>query len=219
MPQYVVSSSRSSPYVGYSHSNPTYPSQPIVYSTAGSHRSHHGHGGYEFPSYDTSGYGTPLRRYASAGHGSPAYYANQSHGGYHRSRSRSHSHAQPAQVISVPGRSHSHRRRSTSRSRHHHSSSHPNVSYSHAGSSHGHGYVSDSGRHDYYRSHGTSLGDRLRHFFGMDYRPSSHRDSGRHHSNHRTRTGPWFFGSKDERGFVDDYGREVDHRGRPIHRF
>ncbi|OJA17004.1 hypothetical protein AZE42_00589 [Rhizopogon vesiculosus] len=220
--------------------------QPVVYTT--STPSHHGHGGYTYGTplrratsaghaYTTSpGYtystavpspGVQYLSVPSTHHRSRSHSRHNSHGhhGHGHGHSASASYPStyattaPVYVQSSSGhhRSHSrsHRHPSRSHSQSHHSHHHPSHSHSH-------GYNGD-----YHRGRAPSVGDRVRQFFGME--PSSNSyyygDQGRsrHNSfsgkNHSTRTGPLIFGSTNPRGYVDKHGREVDHRGRQIHRY
>ena len=100
----------------------------------------------------------------------------------------------------------------------------------------------------YPRERTPSMSDRIRNFFGMETRPdhysqhhhpphypshqyahsndhrrrhnsfSGFRDDSRPHRSNSVRAGPWFFGSVDNRRYIDEHGREVDHHGRVIHR-
>ncbi|KAG1820261.1 uncharacterized protein BJ212DRAFT_1013069 [Suillus subaureus] len=203
MTQYAFPSSHS-PYSTH---------QPIVY--APSSHSQHGHGGY-------NNYGTPLRR-ASTGHAhtsSPQY-------GYPTVVQA----PQTAQYLSVPGSHH----RSSSHSGHSHSRPRAN-SHSH----HGHGHGQGQG-HGYGYSTAAS--------YPVTYATSAPLYVDiialirRHTDTVRTRALPMLiqamvitteverpqsgtaFGSSLEwrsrkhSGYVDEHGREVDSRGRRIHRF
>ncbi|KAJ8590322.1 hypothetical protein M405DRAFT_170566 [Rhizopogon salebrosus TDB-379] len=217
-------------YVFPSTHSPYTTQQPVVYTT--SSHSHHGNGGYT--------YGTPLRRATSVGHvytPSPAYGYTTSQPAqfltvpstHHRSKSRhrhtSHGHhghtSYPvtyAPTTPVYVQSNTTRHRSHSRSHRH-----PSRSHSQSHHSHSYGY-----NDDYYRGRTPSVGDRVRNFFGMDPSSSSYYNSygnqgrSRHNSfsgHNNTRTGPWMFGSTNSRPYYDNHGREVDHRGRQIHRY
>ncbi|EGO01979.1 hypothetical protein SERLA73DRAFT_177656 [Serpula lacrymans var. lacrymans S7.3] len=230
MPSYAIVPSSS--HHGHGHG------QPIVYPTSrrsGSH-SRHGHRGQE---YYTDGtpvhHSTSLRRHVSAGYQgsyatpvSTAHYTPSSHHSHHHGGGHHHSHSGGANYYTVPASP----RLTSGRSRHHHSSSMPPVIDMRK---HGNGHhivQSDSGRHhgyyDAHPSHGShqyrtpSMGERFRSFFGMDPSYSSrpaYQDPRHHQSKHRTRKGLWCFGAVDHRGLVDKHGREVDHRGRLIHKF
>ncbi|KAG0709555.1 hypothetical protein DFH29DRAFT_2869 [Suillus ampliporus] len=152
-------------------------------------------------------------------HSRPAHSSHSHHGhGYSTSASYPVAYAPTAPVYAQPS------------SGHHHSTSHRHTSRSRSRPAHA--YASNG---DYYRGRTPSVGDRVRQFFGME--PSHYtsgygdqtrrrhnsfsgvRNEGRHHKNHTTRTGPFIFGSTSSQGYVDEHGREVDHRGRPIHRY
>ena len=163
---------------------------------------------------------------------SHAYYPPaHSHHSHSRPRSHSHSHYHPPAHSHTSTHSHSRPRshsRPPSRVRSH--SRPPSRSHSPA--------YSHSRSHAHYHSHPprertVSIGDRVRQFFGVD--PAYHhaygdhhrerrnsfsgfRDASRPHRSNSTRTGPLFLGSVDNRAYFDTYGRQVDHRGRVIHR-
>ncbi|KAI6047258.1 hypothetical protein EDC04DRAFT_2887065 [Pisolithus marmoratus] len=162
--------------------------------------------------------------------------SRSSHGHGHtvptHSHSRSHSqsrHAQP--YVYTPSTAPVHLDPSH-RSTHRYPSTHSH----HSHHSHAHSYSS----HNYpSRQRTASFGDRVRRFFGLDpqyhhHQPyyangstgrrrhnsfSGYRDDSRLHRTNTTRSGPWFFGAADNRRYVDEHGREVDHLGRVIHRF
>lgn len=227
MSQYAFPSSNS-PYSNH---------QPVVYTT--SSHSQHGHGGYN--------YGTPLRR-ASTGHAytsSPQYgypnvvqapqaqylnvpnshhrsssHSRHSHSSHSRPRANSHSHhghgystaatypvtyATSTPVYIQPSSGH---HRSHSTSHRHRSHSRPSHSYASNG--------------DYYRGRAPSVGDRVRHFLGMEPSSSSYYNSygNQGHGRHNSYGGMRDEGrSRKHSGFVDEHGREVDNRGRRIHRY
>ncbi|KAG2146755.1 hypothetical protein DEU56DRAFT_899608 [Suillus clintonianus] len=219
-------------------SSPYAQQQPVVY-TSSSH-SQHGHGGYN--------YGTPLRRASSAGpgyatsaqygypnvvaapqtaqylsipdshhrsrshsrhrsHSRPRHSSHSRHGGYSTTTTYPVTYATTAQAPIYIQPSTGHRSHSTSR-RH---SSHSRPSYSYASNG------------DYYRGRTPSLGDRFMNLFGGKSSNSYYNSYGNQgHGGHTS-----YGGMRDERrhsnrkhsGYVDEHGREVDHRGRPIHRY
>ncbi|KAH7887812.1 hypothetical protein F5I97DRAFT_899312 [Phlebopus sp. FC_14] len=170
-----------------------------THSRSHSHTPHHQHGHSASVTSPNVVYTSPSAPIYDTGHNRSSSHRHPSHSSHH---SHAHSH-------------HSHSPRS------HHSHSH-----SHAA--------------NYYSGHQrtTSFGDRVRQMFGFEpshshpHHTSSYGDSGRRrhnsfsghrdenklHRTYSTRTGPWFLGSTDNRRFVDEHGREVDHRGRVIHR-
>lgn len=82
-----------------------------------------------------------------------------------------------------------------------------------------HSYASNG---DYYRGRAPSVGDRVRQFFGMEPSSSSYYNSygnqgyGHHGSYGVARDDGR---SRKHSGYVDKHGREVDSRGRPVHRY
>ncbi|KAG2152161.1 hypothetical protein BD769DRAFT_24009 [Suillus cothurnatus] len=214
--------------------------QPIVYSPSSHSHSHshsqHGHGGYS--------YGTPLRR-TTSGHtytSSPQYgypapvqapqtvqylsvpsthHRSSSHSRHSHSRPRANSHshhgygttatypvtyATSAPVYIQPASGH---HRSHSTSHRHRSQSRPSHSYTSNG--------------DYYRGRTPSVGDRVRQFFGVEpsssssyYNSYGNQGRGRQNSFSGMRDGGR---SRKHSGYVDEHGREVDSRGRLIHRY
>lgn len=113
--------------------------------------------------------------------------------------------ATSAPVYSQPSSGH-HRSHSTS----HRHRSHSRPAHSYAGGG------------DYHRGRSVSIGDRFRNFLGMEPSSNSYYNSygNRGHGHHNS-----YGGMRDERrprkhsGYVDEHGREVDSRGRMIHRF
>ncbi|KAG1806885.1 uncharacterized protein HD556DRAFT_349922 [Suillus plorans] len=198
MNQYAFPSSHS-PYS--THQTVAYPTSP---------HSQHGHGSYN--------YGTPLRR-ASTGH----TYASSPQYGYPPVVQA----PQTTQYLSVPNSHH----RSRSQSRHSHSrpranshSHHRSHSTSHRHRSHSRPAHSYAGGGDYHRGRSVSIGDRFRNFLGMEPSSNSYYNSygNQGHGHHNSQA---YGGMRDERrprkhsGYVDEHGREVDSRGRMIHRY
>ncbi|KAG6337371.1 hypothetical protein ID866_1744 [Astraeus odoratus] len=233
-----------------------------AFPTTQSHSPYHGYQQHAMyppstPSSHSAYYGTPVRRRNSFnGHTTPHHYTTPNTAYY---TSSPYGHNAPTH-LAVPGTSSSHRSRS-SQSRHHghgygtshgtytpsagslyadHRSSHryPSSSHSHYSYHSHHSHAHSPASHHPTRQRTTSIGDRVRRFFGLD--PPHHhststsygdgrrrrhnsfsgyRDDNKLHRTHTTRSGPWFFGSTDNKRYVDEHGREVDQYGRVIHRF
>lgn len=231
MSQYAFPSSKS-PYSTH---------QPIVYAPS---HSQHGHGGYyETPLRRASSIGHTYT--SSPQYGYPtvvqapqtAQYLSVPSSHHHRSSSHSrHSHSRPrASSHSHHGHGHGHGHGYSTTatypvtyatsapvyvqpsSGHHrsHSTSHRHRSHSRPS----HSYASNG---DYHRGRTPSVGDRVRQFFGMEPSSSSYYNSygnqghGRHNSYGGTRDEGR---SRKHSGYVDEHGREVDNRGRRIHRY
>ncbi|KAF8842283.1 hypothetical protein BDN67DRAFT_401156 [Paxillus ammoniavirescens] len=191
------------------------------------------------PSAYGTHYNTPIQRHNSFnGHTNPQVYHTPS----------SHGHSGTQYLVVPPPRSRSrssHGHGHSHSQSHHHghgysaSASQPVYAApivvlhrSHSRSEHSHSHGAG-----YYPGHQRtiSIGDRVRNFFGIEpshphYNTqyggagrrrhnsfSGYRDDNRHHRSH-SRSGLWGLGSADNQRYVDEHGREVDHRGRVIHR-
>ncbi|KAL4075923.1 hypothetical protein J3A83DRAFT_4370141 [Scleroderma citrinum] len=232
MARYPFPSTQShSPYHGYAYPPPTTPSAHSHYSTP---RRHSHSTPYSPYTPNTQNYlAVPAttsshhsRNRSSHGHTHTPHHHSRTH-----SQSRSHhGHgANTSNVIYTPSTAYSHLDTPN-----YHTHRYPSSAHSHH-SHHSHAHSHASSHHYPTHRRTNSISDRVRRFFGLDPSPHLHPhpvDSGRRRHNsfssHRddtrlrrssTRTGPWFFGSTDHRRYVDDYGREVDHHGRIIHRF
>ncbi|KAG2042927.1 hypothetical protein BDR03DRAFT_942406 [Suillus americanus] len=231
MAQYAFPSSNS-PYSAH---------QPVVYTT--SSHSQHSHGGYSHgtplrrasighahtssPQY---GYPTVVQAPQTAQYLSvpSTHHRSSSHSRHSHSRPRANSHshhghghgyghgystattypttyATSAPVYIQPTSGH---HRSHSTSHRHRSHSRPSHSYASNG--------------DYHRGRAPSVGDRVRNFFGMEPSSSSYYNTYGNQGHGRYNS---YGGTRDEgrsrkhSGYVDQHGREVDGRGRPIHRY
>ncbi|KAF9226483.1 hypothetical protein BS17DRAFT_485650 [Gyrodon lividus] len=216
---------------------------PQVYGTNPIHHtpSSHGHAGTQYLVVP-GGRRSRSRSRSSHGHdhGHGRSHSQSRHHGHGYSVNVTQPVVYTSSPVIDPGHhrsSHRHPSQSSHRSHHSHHHSHssqPHRSHSRP-NSHSHAYGTG-----YHPGHNrtTSISDRVRNFFGLEpshshaHYTTSHGNDGRrrHNSfsgyrddsklrrNHSIRTGPWFFGSTDNKRYVDEHGREVDHRGRVIQR-
>ncbi|TFK75982.1 hypothetical protein BDN72DRAFT_831420 [Pluteus cervinus] len=170
-----------------SHSRSRSHHQPVVYTTPSSHG-----GGVYRDAYPDNNV-----QYVQAPMSGGVVYTTPSSSSRKKRHGHGHGH----------GHGHSHSR---SRSRSHHgggtqviyANSQPMVTASSSGSRHGH--------HHHHHSHKPSLGQRIRHFFGLAPQAKYH-----------SRNSSWgFMGrSKRPRYYDTRTGKEVDERGRPVIRY
>lgn len=236
MTQYAFPSSHS-PYSTH---------QPIVY--APSSHSQHGHGGYNnygtplrrastghaHTSSPQYGYPTVVQAPQTAQYLSVpgSHHRSSSHSGHSHSRPRANSHSHHGHGHGQ-GQGHGYGYSTAASypvtyatsaplyvqptSGHHrsHSTSHRHRSHSRPS----HAYASNG---DYHRGRAPSVGDRVRQFLGMEPSSSSYYNSYGNQGHGRYNS---YGGMRDEgrsrkhSGYVDEHGREVDSRGRRIHRF
>ncbi|KAG8218722.1 hypothetical protein J3R82DRAFT_4391 [Butyriboletus roseoflavus] len=166
-------------------------------------------------------------------HSESGHYNHPDHHGRSHSSHRHPSHS-AHQLPHYPHQSHSH-------SSHHYSHQHQHQHQQPQSHSYAHGQSYHA-----LRERTPSMSDRIRHFFGVDHSDhhshqphqphhyphkdehrrrhnsfnsySGFRDDSGLHRNNSSRTGPWFFGAVDNRFRLDEHGREIDQRGRVIHR-